>query len=181
MDGALGEICHQNYFHAICREKQMKFRKRRYLSACGSAVASPCRLPRSVELGVGECISPQRGGDFSWMPILGPSVCEFLMPLLSFSSFPLDYVQIVMTFFGVRLWEETIWQDFHVTNWVFWHVPCIFITLLTPINNDCFSFQWQWCEVVDFLMNKVVSWKWKQARLFKVCFCLTFSGQVQFA
>lgn len=65
MDGALGEICHQNYFHAICREKQMEFRKRRYLSACGSAVASPCPLPRPVELGVGECISPQRGGDFS--------------------------------------------------------------------------------------------------------------------
>lgn len=92
-------------------------------------------------------------------------VCEFLMPLLSFSSFSLDCFRIVMTFSGIGLWEETSWQDFHVTNWVFWHVPCDFITLLTPINNACFSFQWQKCEAIDWLMNKVVSWKWKQTGL----------------
>lgn len=50
------------------------------------------------------------------MTAVGPSVCEFLMPLLSFSNFPLDYFKIVMTFFGIGLWEETSWQDFHVTN-----------------------------------------------------------------
>lgn len=74
------------------------------------------------------------------MPAVGPSVCEFLMPSLSCSDFPLDCFKIAMTFFGMGLWEETSWQDFHVTDGVFWHVPCDFITLLTPINNDCFSF-----------------------------------------
>lgn len=46
------------------------------------------------------------------VPAVGPSVCEFLMPLLSCSDFPLDCFKIVMTFFGMGLWEETSWQDF---------------------------------------------------------------------
>ena len=50
------------------------------------------------------------------MPAVGLRACEFLMPLLPFSSFPLDYFKIVMTFFGIRLWEEKIWQDFLVIN-----------------------------------------------------------------
>lgn len=50
---------------------------------------------------------------------VGSRVCEFLMLLLSFSSFLFDWAEIVMIFFGIGLWEETSWQDFHVNTLIF--------------------------------------------------------------
>ena len=157
--GHCRHLSDRSCFHTLCREQHVNVQKEDCPVGCGGAEASLSPVWTSGAGWSGRVSQLVKGQEIcSLRSQLYVPVCEFLMPLLSFSSFSLDCFRIVMTFSGIGLWEETSWQDFHVTNWVFWHVPCDFITLLTPINNACFSFQWQKCEVCNNLELRGKAW-----------------------
>lgn len=94
---------------------------------------------------------------------------------VSLPSLPLSSSVLGSSWSGGDFWGNGIvgrnkLARLYVTDWIFWHVPCDFRTLLTPITGDCFSFLWQKCEAVESAVNKAVPWKWKLAGLLKVCF-----------